>query len=78
MNIFQRIASSTPKFFKIIRNIGLTLVGIGTTVKAIDVPLPQEITDYSGILITAGTVAAAVAQSVYKTNDFKEPENDKI
>ncbi|WP_256948350.1 hypothetical protein [Flavobacterium psychrophilum] len=32
MNIIKRVKAPTPKFFKVLRNIGLVLVAVGGTI----------------------------------------------
>ncbi|MEO8760155.1 MAG: hypothetical protein ABI388_03510 [Bacteroidia bacterium] len=64
MNIIQRMKSETPKFYKIIRNIGIGLAAVGGVLVAAPVALPAAIITLGGYLITAGAVATAVAQTV--------------
>lgn len=53
----------TPKFFRILRNIGVTLATAGTAVLASPVELPSIITNIAGYLAVAGGVMGAVSQS---------------
>ena len=64
MNIIERVTSETPKFYKIIRNIGLTLAAIGGVLVAAPIALPAVIVTVGGYLIVAGSVATAVSQTV--------------
>ena len=66
MKIKQRIKSPTPPFFKKIRNIGLTVAAIGTTVLAAPVSLPALVIKIAGYLAIAGTVAGGICQATVK------------
>ena len=66
MKIKQRIKSPTPAFFKKIRNVGLTVAAIGTTVLAAPVSLPAIILKIAGYLAVAGTVAGGISQTAVK------------
>jgi hypothetical protein len=60
----NRFTSPTPKFHRIVRNIGLGLVAAGGAIIASPVVLPTAIVSLASYLIVAGSVASAVAQSV--------------
>ena len=62
MNIIKRAKSPTPKFFKILRSIGLALVGVGGVIAASPVALPAIVDSVSGYLAVAGGVLAVVSQ----------------
>jgi uncharacterized membrane protein len=66
MKIKQRVKSPTPPFFKKIRNIGLTIAAIGTTVLAAPVSLPAVVIKIAGYLAVAGTVACGISQTAIK------------
>ncbi len=61
--LINRMASNTPKWFQVIRNIGLILTAVGTTIVSIPIALPAIIVTVGGYLIVGGAVAAAVSQS---------------
>lgn len=63
LSIIQRIQSPTPKFFRILRNIGLGLVAAGGVLVAAPVSIPAGLIALGGYLIVAGSVATAVAQT---------------
>jgi hypothetical protein len=60
----NRFLSSTPKFHRIVRNIGLGLAAAGGVILASPVALPTAIVSLGTYLILGGTIASAVAQSV--------------
>lgn len=64
MNIIERMKAPTPKFFRVLRNIGLTLAAVGGILVASPVALPVAIVTVGGYLIVAGSVATAVSQTV--------------
>ena len=62
MNIIKRIKSPTPKFFKVLRNIGLVLAAVGGTILAAPVALPTIVVTLGGYVAIAGGVISAVSQ----------------
>ncbi|TDE05320.1 hypothetical protein [Flavobacterium hiemivividum] len=62
MNIIKRVKTPTPKFFKVLRNIGLALAAVGGTILATPIALPVLITTVGGYLAVAGGVLSAVSQ----------------
>ncbi len=68
-NITNRLQDPTPKFFKILRNIGLTLAAVSAAVYASPVALPTIITDIAGYLAVAGSVMGAVSQTAVLNED---------
>jgi hypothetical protein len=61
--VIERVQSPTPKFFKKLRNIGLVLATVATTVVAAPVALPAVIIKIAGYLAVAGGIAGAVSQT---------------
>lgn len=62
MNLVQRAKAPTPKFFKVLRNIGLVLATIGGTILAAPIALPIVVSSAAGYLTVAGGVLSAVSQ----------------
>jgi uncharacterized membrane protein YkgB len=62
MNVIQRAKARTPKFFKVLRNIGLALAAVGGTIVAAPIALPIIISSIGGYLAVAGGVLSAVSQ----------------
>jgi uncharacterized membrane protein HdeD (DUF308 family) len=62
MNIIKRVKSTTPKFFKVLRNIGLVLAAVGGTILAAPIALPVVVTTIGGYVAVAGGVISAVSQ----------------
>jgi hypothetical protein len=61
--IVKRIKSTTPPFFKKVRNIGLIVAGVGTAIATLPVSLPVGLVAVSSYLIAIGTTAATIAQT---------------
>ncbi|MES2565564.1 MAG: hypothetical protein V4565_01780 [Bacteroidota bacterium] len=64
MTIIDRLKAPTPKFFKILRNVGLGLAAAGGVLVATPIALPAIAITIGGYLIVAGSVATAVSQAV--------------
>ncbi|MBP3944499.1 hypothetical protein J5U18_13225 [Sphingobacteriaceae bacterium WQ 2009] len=62
MNLIDRAVSPTPKLFRILRTVGLSLTSIGGALLTAPVGLPIIITSVGGYLIVAGSVITAVCQ----------------
>ena len=62
MNAIKRAKAPTPKFFKVLRTIGLALAAVGGTVLAAPIALPVIVTSVAGYLAVAGGVISAVSQ----------------
>lgn len=76
MNIIDRVQAPTPKWFKVLRTIGITLVSIGGAVLASPVALPAGIVSVAGYLILGGSIVTAISQTGVKTEEEPkiEPE----
>lgn len=59
----KRIKSPTPKYFKKVRAVGITLGAVGAALIAAPVALPATVTTIAGYLICFGSVSAALAQT---------------
>ena len=69
MNILNRVKSPTPKFFKVLRNIGLVLAAVGGTILATPVALPVVVITIGGYVAVAGGVISAVSQLTTTKDD---------
>ena len=69
MNIIKRVKSPTPKFFKVLRNIGLVLAAVGGTILAAPVALPAIVFTIGGYVTVAGGVISAVSQLTTTKDD---------
>lgn len=64
MNLVERYKKPTPKFFKVLRNIGIALATAGGVIIAAPVSMPALIVTIATYMTVAGTVATAVSQAV--------------
>ena len=60
--IINRAKAPTPKFIKVLRNVGLALAAVGGTILAAPVALPVAIVSIGGYVAVAGGVISAVSQ----------------
>lgn len=67
--IVKRATAPTPKFFKMLRNIGLALAAIGGTLIASPVVLPVAFVTVGGYLAVAGGVLTAASQLSVRDDD---------
>ena len=70
MKIIERYKKPTPKFFRILRNIGIALASVGGAIIAAPISIPAIIITIATYMTVAGTVATAVSQAV--VSDKKE------
>lgn len=80
MNLIERAKAPTPKFFRILRSVGLTMLAISGSVLAAPIALPAGIVTVAGYLAVAGGVLSAVSQvtvdpSASSGQTHKEKEN---
>ena len=61
-NIINRAKAPTPKFFRVLRNIGLALAAISATLLAAPIVLPAVIITVAGYAGIAGAMLTAVSQ----------------
>lgn len=83
MTIVERAKAPTSKFFRILRTIGLTLLGISGSVMAVPVALPAALVTAAGYIAVAGGVLSAVSQitvdpmaSLTQENKGKNEDDD--
>jgi hypothetical protein len=76
MKIIERYKKPTPKFFRILRNIGIALATAGGAIIAAPLSIPATIITIATYMTVAGTVATAVSQAVIKDDDTSEKEEN--
>ena len=77
MNIVERAKAPTPKFFRILRTVGLTMLAISGSVLAAPVALPAAVVSVAGYLAVAGGVISAVSQITVKDEMLNVAKHDK-
>ena len=60
--IINRASAPTPKFFKVLLNVGLALAAVGGTILAAPITLPVIVTTIGGYVAVAGGVLSAASQ----------------
>ncbi|EIA08595.1 hypothetical protein [Flavobacterium frigoris] len=76
MNVVERTKSPTPKFFRVLRSIGLALLALSGSVIAAPVVLPTVVVSVAGYLAVAGGVLSAVSQMT--VDDAAKEEEELI
>ncbi|TDD74641.1 hypothetical protein [Flavobacterium caseinilyticum] len=72
MNIIERAKSPTPKFFKIIRIIGLALLAVSGSLMASPIVLPAAVVTVAGYVAVAGGVLSAISQVTVDDSALKQ------
>ena len=72
MNVVERALAPTPKWFKILRTVGIALATIGGTIIAAPVALPVGLVSAAGYLVLGGSIISVVSQTAVKSEE--EPE----
>ena len=62
LNLVERVKAPTPKWFKIVRAIGITLTAVGGAILTAPVAIPATIVTVACYLAFGGTIASAVAK----------------
>ncbi|UFH45386.1 hypothetical protein LNP27_09590 [Flavobacterium galactosidilyticum] len=75
MNIIKRAQAPTPKFFRILRSIGLVLLAISSSVIAAPVVLPVVVVSVAGYMAVAGGVLSAVSQMTVVEENLNKPRD---
>lgn len=73
MNILDRYRKPTPKFFKILRTLGVGLVTAGGTILAAPINIPEWLLTTATYVVVAGTVMSAVSQAAVE-DSYKDQE----
>ncbi|MDN3605840.1 MULTISPECIES: hypothetical protein [Kaistella] len=70
LNLVRRMQAPTPKWFRIMRNLGLTLSAVGGALIASPVSLPAGIISIGGYLFLGGTIIGAVSQTAVSSEEY--------
>lgn len=71
MSIRKRWSAKTPKFWKRVQKIAITLGAVAGVLVAAPITLPAAVVTVAGYAITAGTVAATLSQLTVENNETK-------
>lgn len=76
--IITRAKAPIPKFFKVLRNVGLALAAVGGTILAAPIALPAIVTTIGGYVAVAGGVLSAASQlTTTGDNIIRQAQDDK-
>ena len=70
LNLVSRVKEPTPKWFRIVRNIGLALSAVGGVLVAAPVALPAAVVSVGGYLLLGGTIIGAVSQTAVSAEEY--------
>ena len=70
LNLISRVQEPTPKWFRLVRNIGLALSAVGGVLVAAPVALPAGIVTVGGYLLLGGTIIGAVSQTAVSAEEY--------
>lgn len=74
LNLVERVKAPTPKWFKIVRAIGITLTAVGGAILTAPVAISATIVTVAGYLALGGTIATAVAQTAIQAEESNNTE----
>jgi len=63
LTLAQRVVAPTPKFFRLLRTIGVVVGLIGASILASPVALPAALVSIGGYLALAGSIVTGVSQT---------------
>lgn len=62
MTIKERVKAPVPKFFRVLRTVGLSLLAVSGSLLAAPIALPAAVVSAAGYIAVAGGVLSAVSQ----------------
>jgi uncharacterized membrane protein HdeD (DUF308 family) len=69
MNIVDRALAPTPKWFKVLRSVGIALASVGGIIIASPVALPIGLVSAAGYLVLGGSIISVVSQTAVKSEE---------
>lgn len=69
MTLAQRWKAQTPKFWKRVQKVAITLGAVAGVILTAPISLPAAVVTAAGYVATAGTVAATLSQLTVKDNE---------
>ena len=69
LNIVERTMAPTPKWFKILRNVGIALASVGGIIIGSPVALPVGLVSAAGYLVLGGSIISVVSQTAVKSEE---------
>ena len=78
LNLVSRVQEPTPKWFRIVRNIGLALSAVGGVLVAAPVALPAAVVSVGGYLLLGGTIIGAVSQTAVSAEEYGDKNRKSL
>lgn len=78
MNVMKRVIAPTPKFFRVLRNVGLVLLAVSGSIIAAPVALPVVVVTVAGYAAVAGGVISAISQITVDDEMLNSDQNDNL
>ena len=69
LNLVDRTLAPTPKWFKILRTIGIALASVGGAIIASPVALPVGLVSAAGYLVLGGSIISVVSQTAVTSEE---------
>jgi hypothetical protein len=63
LTLIQRVVAPTPKFFRLMRTIGIVIGLVGGAILASPIVLPAAVVSIGGYLALAGSIVTGVSQT---------------
>ena len=74
INLVERTLAPTPKWFKVLRTVGIALASVGGIIIASPVALPVGLVSAAGYLVLGGSIISVVSQTAVKSEEVPEPK----
>jgi uncharacterized membrane protein HdeD (DUF308 family) len=69
MNLVDRTLAPTPKWFKVLRTVGVALASVGGIIIASPVALPVGLVSVAGYLVLGGSIISVVSQTAVQSEE---------
>lgn len=69
LNLADRLVAPTPKWFKILRTVGIALASVGGIIIASPVALPVGIVSAAGYFVLGGSIISVVSQTAVQSEE---------
>ncbi|AIJ37061.1 hypothetical protein [Flavobacterium psychrophilum] len=69
LNVVERVNAPTPKWFRILRTIGIAVASVGGIIIASPVALPVGLVSAAGYLVLGGSIISVVSQTAVKSEE---------
>jgi len=69
MNLVERTLAPTPKWFKILRTVGIALASVGGIIIASPIAFPVVLVSAAGYLVLGGSIISVVSQTAVKSEE---------